>query len=97
MPQVLVLTRQDGTTEIAHIGSPYLAVQFELTFHREPSTATDAGWLAFTDRNDRPPSDDAELLAWLKPFVGIDTEEYRPPDPMAVATNGSTEHDSSQG
>ena len=69
MAPVLVLTRRDGTTETAFIGSPYLAVLFEQEFHRSPDTSTDAGWMAFTDRHDRPPADNAELLAWLKQFV----------------------------
>ena len=90
MAEVLVLTRQDGTTEIAHIGSPYLAVVFEETFHRTPDTATDAGWLAFYDLKDRPPENPDELKLWLKEFIGTDLGEYQPPDPTETAqTNGS--------
>jgi hypothetical protein len=94
---VLVLTRRDGTTETAFIGSPYLAVLFEETFSRAPDTSTDAGWLAFVDRNDRPPEDNAELLAWLKQFIGNEVAEYQPPDPTAAAANGATPDASSPG
>lgn len=93
MAQVLVLTRRDGTTEIAHVGSPYLAVLFEDTFHRPSDGATDAGWMAFVDIHDRPPTDHAELLGWLKQFVASDLGELEV-DPTAATANG-TEPDSS--
>ena len=82
-----MLTRQDGSTETANIGSPYLAVLFEQHFHRGPEGAADAAWLAFVDRHDRPPQGEEELLAWLKPFVATDTAEFTP-DPT-TASNGA--------
>jgi hypothetical protein len=91
VPQVLVLTHQDGTTEIAKIGAPYLAVLFERTFHRAPETAEDAAWLAFVDRHDdRPPEDQVELDTWLKPFIATEVGEWTPPDPTGATANGST-------
>ena len=96
MAPVLVLTRRDGTTETAFIGSPYLAVLFEQEFHRSPDTSTDAGWMAFTDRHDRPPADNAELLAWLKQFVANEAVEFEA-DPTAATANGSTPPDSLPG
>lgn len=80
MAQVLVLQRRDGTTEIAHIGSPYLAVIFERVFKREASTATDNAWIAFFDAHDRAPEADEELLEWLKQFVATDIEELHSPN-----------------
>jgi hypothetical protein len=96
MPQVLVLTRQDGTTEVANIGSPYLAVLFEQTFHREPEGAQDAAWMAFVDTHDRPPEDEAELLAWLKPFISNELADFTP-DPTAGTPNGIAPGDSLPG
>jgi hypothetical protein len=85
MAQVLVLTRQDGTTEEAHVGSPFLAVLFEDTFHRMPDGARDAGWMAFYDRHDRPPVDNEELMDWLRQFIGLESVEYQPPGPTVTA------------
>ena len=84
-----MLQRRDGTTETAHIGSPYLAVMFEQTFHRVADGAHDNGWMAFLDLQGRPPADDDELNAWLKDFIGTDVTEYVPPDPTATAPNGT--------
>jgi hypothetical protein len=86
--QVLVLTRQDGTTEIAHLGSPYLAVLFEENFHRQPDTSTDAAWMAFVDKHDRPPNDNQELLAWLKQFISNEVADLKP-DPTQATANGT--------
>jgi hypothetical protein len=97
MPPALVLTRRDGTTETAFIGSPYLAVLFERLFQRAPDTSADAAWLAFTDRHDRPPEDDDELDAWLKPFIANEAIDWKPPDPTTATANGSTPDDSSLG
>lgn len=90
MAEVLVLQRQDGTTEVAPIGSPYLAVLFEDTFHRQPESAQDNAWMAFVHAHDRAPNDHDELMAWLKQFVGTEVAEYVPPDPTETATNGTT-------
>jgi hypothetical protein len=87
--QVLVLTRRDGTTEVSHIGSPYLAVQFERAHGRQPEGAADNGWMAFFDHHDRAPTDDAELLDWLRQFVATDTAELTP-DPTATVGLGSS-------
>jgi hypothetical protein len=89
MAQVLVLTRRDGTTETAHVGSPYLAVMFEEEFHRTPDTAKDSGWMAFYDIHDRPPADRDEMMAWLKQFVASDLGELEAEDPTQVAPNGA--------
>jgi hypothetical protein len=88
MAEVLVLTRRDGSTEVAHIGSPFLAVLFEQTFHRSPDGAEDAAWMAYYDKHDRVPVDSAELMGWLKQFIATDRAEYEPPDPTVTATNG---------
>jgi hypothetical protein len=89
MAQVLVLTRQDGTTEKAHIGSPYLAVMFEKAHGREVKTSLDTSWLAFYDRHDRAPEDEAELLAWLKPFIDTDVVDLPVAEDPTVTENGS--------
>lgn len=96
MAQVMVLTRPDGTTQVAHIGSPFLAVVFEEQFKRQPDTAYDNGWMAFYDAYDRPPADRDELMGWLKQFVATDLADLSSlPDPTMVATNGAVEQDSS--
>jgi hypothetical protein len=78
MAEVLVLTRRDGTEQIAHIGSPYLAVLFERRFKRAAENATDNSWMAFYDAHDREPETDDELLEWLKQFVGTEVRELNP-------------------
>jgi hypothetical protein len=88
MADVLVLTRRDGTTEIAHIGSPFLAVLFEDTFHKAPDTAGDNGWMAFYDIHDRPPNDHDELLSWLKQFIATDVAKLDPTGTV-LPTNGT--------
>ena len=88
--QVLVLTRRDGTTEIAHIGSPFLAVLFEETFNHEAVSAHDNAWLAFYDAHDRAPTDDPELMEWLRQFVATDIAEFKPElDPTQAPSNGT--------
>jgi hypothetical protein len=95
MAQVLKLTRRDGSTEIAHIGSPYLAVIFEETFHHDPDGSLDNAWLAYFDIVGRAPADSEELKGWLRDFVGTDIAEYVAPDPtVTAATNGSDSPDS---
>jgi len=93
--EVLVLTRQDGTTVKAFVGSPYLAVMFEKQFHRFPEGAQDAGWMAFYSLHDRPPETEEELLDWLKPFIALDSIEYEPPDPTVTAPPNGSEPDNS--
>ena len=96
MAQVLVLTRRDGSTQVAHIGSPFLAVLFEETFKREPESASDNSWMAFYDAHDRAPNDHTELMEWLRQFVATDIAEFTPEsDPMQAAPNGTVPPDSS--
>jgi hypothetical protein len=78
MADVLVLTRRDGTEQIAHIGSPYLAVMFERTFKRQADNATDNSWMAFYDAHDRAPESDDEMLDWLRQFVATEVRDLRP-------------------
>jgi hypothetical protein len=94
--EVLVLTRRDGTTEVAHIGSPYLAVLFEDAHARLPEGAADSGWMAFADILGHPPADRAELMDWLKQFVATDLAEYEPSDPTTATGNGTSPDNSSQ-
>ena len=96
MAQVLVLTRQDGTTEVARIGSPYLAVMFEVAHKgRSAESALDNGWMAYYDLHDEPPPDRETLLEWLKQFIGTDITDYVPPDPTEATANGTAGPDSS--
>lgn len=95
MPQVLVLTRQDGTTETAFVGSPFLAVLFEEEFKRPPDTAKDSGWMAYYSVNHRAPTDRDEMMGWLEQFVASDLADWEP-DPTAPAPNGTEPVDSSQ-
>jgi hypothetical protein len=91
---VLVLTRRDGSTEVAHIGSPFLAVVFEDVHHRTPDGPADNGWMAYYDINGEAPPNHQALLDWLRQFIATDVAEFSP-DPTAVATNGAVEQDSS--
>jgi hypothetical protein len=83
MADALQFTRRDGTTEIFHIGSPYLAVVFEDKFKRSAESANDNAWMAFYDEHDRAPNDHAELVAWLKPFIATDVIQLTA-DPTAA-------------
>lgn len=94
MAQVLVLQRQDGTTETAHIGSPYLAVMFEDAHHRPVDTAEDNAWMAYFDLHNEPPPSGEVLREWLKQFIGTEIVDYHP-DPTTVTTNGSPPPDES--
>ena len=94
MAQVLVLQRRDGTTEVAHIGSPYLAVVFEDAHKHEPVSAADNGWMAYYDIHGEAPPDRAALLEWLKQFVGTEVAEFTP-DPTEATANGTAGPDSS--
>jgi hypothetical protein len=89
MAKVLVLTREDGTEQIAHIGSPYLAVLFERRFKRAAENATDNSWMAFYDAHDRAPESDEELLEWLRQFVGSDTRDLANPNGSAAPPDSS--------
>jgi len=93
MAEVLVLTRQDGTTEIAHIGSPFLAVVFEDAHNHAPESAADNGWMAYYDLNGEAPPTHEALLAWLKQFIGTEVAEFSP-NPT-VTTNGAQPDSSS--
>ena len=96
MAQVLVLTRRDGSTEVAHIGSPFLAVMFEAAHKgRSAESAADNGWMAYYDLHGEAPPDRDTLLDWLKQFIGTDIADYVPPDPTAATANGTAEPDSS--
>jgi len=86
-----VFTRRDGTTEVAHVGSPFLAVLFEDTFKRAPESAADNGWLAFYDAHERAPESHGELMEWLRQFVGSELADFAPEDPTATAPSNGAE------